>query len=417
MRNNIPDIHTIEETEHTSRSDNRALSNEITWFQMILETRMRLYFNHECDYTGINEIQPPVTSAHEGTFASFVDKYQLNFEERLIVALVLIPHIQPDVLDPFFVKNKTYDRDFTEFGGTTGEIHKGFLPTIETAVFILAGKTTESKADYLKFFSREQKLRKENIIEVGDAQKSSTLFSKTIRLSNQAIQEIFYGEFYEAEVPGNFPARELQSPMDWYDLVLPIETGKQIQEIINWLDYGDTLLNDWGMNKMIKPGFRTLFYGPPGTGKTLTATLIGKRTNRKVLGVDLSQIVSKYIGETEKNLARIFDQAEGKNWILFFDEADSLFGKRTDISSSHDRYANQDIAYLLQRIENYNGVVILASNLKNNLDLAFYRRFQSIIHFPMPTANEREQLWQKAIPPVCDLDNDISIREIGRAHV
>ncbi|WYD80880.1 MAG: ATP-binding protein [Candidatus Electrothrix gigas] len=174
-----------------------------------------------------------------------------------------------------------------------------------------------------------------------------------------------------------------------------------------------TLVNDWGMGKKIKPGFRALFYGPPGTGKTLTATLLGKQTDKEVFRINLSRVVSKYIGETEKNLSRLFDKAEHKNWILFFDEADSLFGKRTDIRDAHDKYANQEVAYLLQRIEGYNGLVILATNQRSNIDDAFVRRFQTVIHFPMPRSEERLLLWQQTFPPQVRLAEDIDWQQIA----
>ena len=136
--------------------------------------------------------------------------------------------------------------------------------------------------------------------------------------------------------------------------------------------------------------FIKIYQGPPGTGKTLSASLIGKKNNLDVYRIDISQVVSKYIGETEKNLGNIFDVAENKNWILFFDEAESLFSKRTSVSDSKDKFANQETAYLLQRVENYNGLILLATNLKPNIDLAFSRRIQSIINFPIPTVKQRE---------------------------
>ena len=148
--------------------------------------------------------------------------------------------------------------------------------------------------------------------------------------------------------------------MAWDDLVLDDLVHEQVQEINTWLEHGATLMSDWGLYRKIKPGYRSLFYGPPGTGKTLTASLLGKTSGRDVYRIDLSMVVSKYIGETEKNLSKIFDTAENKNWILFFDEADSLFGKRTATNSSNDRHANQQTAHLLQRVEDFPGVVILA---------------------------------------------------------
>ncbi len=134
----------------------------------------------------------------------------------------------------------------------------------------------------------------------------------------------------------------------------------------------------------------------PGTGKTLTASLLGKIYNLDVYRIDLSMVISKYIGETEKNLEQVFKKAENKNWILFFDEADALFGKRTNITDSHDKYANQEIAYLLTRLEDYPGLVILASNMRQNVDEAFTRRLQSVIHFQRPQPRERLLIWKNA---------------------
>ena len=168
--------------------------------------------------------------------------------------------------------------------------------------------------------------------------------------------------------------------MSWTDLVLHPATFKQLGEIKSWCQHGHRLLHEWGMSAKLRPGYRCLFYGPSGTGKTLTASLLGKDNNRPVFRIDLSMVISKYIGETEKNLSRIFDQAEQRNWILFFDEADALFGKRTDTQNAHDRYANQEVSYLLQRIETFDGIAILASNRRHNLDDAFLRRFESVIY-------------------------------------
>jgi SpoVK/Ycf46/Vps4 family AAA+-type ATPase len=158
----------------------------------------------------------------------------------------------------------------------------------------------------------------------------------------------------------------------------------------------------------LRPGYRALFHGPPGTGKTLTATLLGKATKRDVYRVDLSTVVSKYIGETEKNLANLFDQARNRDWILFFDEADALFGKRSEVKDAHDRYANIEINYLLQRIESYSGVALLATNLRHHLDEAFLRRIHLTVEFAAPKVPQRRVLWSRAFAgaPVDELDLD-----------
>ena len=170
------------------------------------------------------------------------------------------------------------------------------------------------------------------------------------------------------------------------------------------------------LGRHLKKGYRALFHGPPGTGKTLTASLLGKHYEKEVFRVDLSLVVSKYIGETEKNLSHLFAKAETKGWILFFDEADALFGKRSNVKDAHDRYANQEIAYLLQRVENYDGLVILASNLKSNIDEAFLRRFQSIVHFPMPNATERLQIWKKVCPSVFKLEEGNMLSVVAKKY-
>ncbi len=175
-------------------------------------------------------------------------------------------------------------------------------------------------------------------------------------------------------------------------------------------------MHDWGMHKKLNPGYRVLFHGPSGTGKTMTATLLGKHTGRAVFRVDLSTVVSKYIGETEKNLAKLFEKAAHKNWILFFDEADALFGERTAVNDAHDRYANQEVSYLLQRVENFNGLVILSTNYKANIDDAFLRRFNAIIKFPFPNAKERKQIWKKSLPEKAKVQKKLNLAEIASRY-
>jgi SpoVK/Ycf46/Vps4 family AAA+-type ATPase len=224
------------------------------------------------------------------------------------------------------------------------------------------------------------------------------------------------GKFSKPKLSADFPAQLISTELEWSDLVLQEKTLSEINEIEIWLKHNDTLLTDWKMHGKIKPGYRILFHGPPGTGKTMTACLLGKYTGRDVFRIDLSMVVSKYIGETEKNLSGLFDKAANKDWILFFDEADAIFGKRTNVRDAHDKYANQEVSYLLQRIESYPGLVILASNMKTNIDTSFTRRFNSIIEFENPGLTERFKLWENYIPSEITLQDSISLKEIAQKY-
>lgn len=392
-----------------------TITTELEWLSEAIQTRLKLYFDHECDHTNILEVVPPRITGGSA-YATLVNENRLSTEERLVLCLSLAPYVKPQLLDFFFVKNATYDREFTEFGGTTKPPHKGFLPTGETALFLLSGDDIEGRLNYQRFFDKDHLFATKNLITLQATNEKSPFLSGLLTLQDHVLDLLTGCRRPKNQYNHAFPAQLITTSMQWEDLVLPNHTLQEIQEILTWLEHGDTLLHQWEMHKSIKAGYRVLFYGPPGTGKTLTATLLGQTTGKEVYRIDLSKVVSKYIGETEKNLANVFDQAENKNWILFFDEADALFGKRTSVNNSHDRYANQEVSYLLQRIEDYPGVVILASNMKGNLDEAFTRRFQAMIHFPMPKIRERQRIWENSFSKHSSLQNDIDLQSIAEQY-
>jgi AAA+ superfamily predicted ATPase len=315
--------------------------------------------------------------------------------------LVIIPHLQPHLLDVFFSTNKAFGRGYTEFGGVKGTRHSGFIPTIETALFLLAGNDLVHRFRLYKLFETDHKFTAHQIIVLEQNGGDEPFYSSPISLNEEYVDLFTTGHIRKPQFSMEFPAKRLTTGMNWDDLIVDEFTAQQLDELRIWLRYGETLYKDWGMSNKLKPGYKALFHGPPGTGKTMAAALLGKLYNLDVYRVDLSMVISKYIGDTEKNLEKIFKKAENKNWILFFDEADSLFGKRTSISDSHDKYANQEISYLLQRLEDYRGLVILASNMRNNVDEAFTRRLQVVIHFKNPQANQRFQIWVNAFSKQC----------------
>jgi SpoVK/Ycf46/Vps4 family AAA+-type ATPase len=206
-------------------------------------------------------------------------------------------------------------------------------------------------------------------------------------------------------------AQRLEPRATWEDLVLPDESLRLLRQIAGQVQQRHKVYEDWGFaNKTNRGlGLSALFTGESGTGKTMAAEVIANDLHLSLYRIDLSAVVSKYIGETEKNLRQLFDAAEDGGAILFFDEADALFGKRSEVRDSHDRYANIEINYLLQRMESYRGLAILATNMKSALDTAFMRRLRFIVHFTFPGQAERKAIWQRAFPlemPKGELDHD-----------
>jgi adenylate kinase family enzyme len=206
-------------------------------------------------------------------------------------------------------------------------------------------------------------------------------------------------------------AARLDPGYRWEDLVLPDRQKELLQSISAYLRHRDRVLSEWGYERTVArtQGLKVLFAGESGTGKTMAAQVLAAELGLEIFRVDLATTVSKYIGETEKNLERIFTAADGSNAILFFDEADALFGKRSEVSSSHDRHANIEVAYLLQRMEAYPGAVILATNFKRNIDDAFIRRLDFVIDFPFPEAEDRKRIWQLVLPPEAPRADDVDL--------
>ena len=394
----------------------RALERHLAWLGEVLQARLATHFGQPGAHAQPRDIPPPGLEGDNSELAQVIRENELGWSARLVLSLALAPHVQPQLLDPLFMRNANIDRGFTEFGGWKGKAHTGFLPTGETAAFLVAGDDVQARAVVRRLFDDDHAFARKTLLHLEHDAPGEPFFSGALMLTSEALARLTTGERHKPDFSAAFPAKLLKTRLDWSDLVLGAEVRGEIETILGWIRHGHTILETWGLSRTLQPGYRSLFFGPPGTGKTLTATLIGQAAQADVYRIDLSMVVSKYIGETEKNLARVFDQAAHRNWILFFDEADALFGKRTSTSSSNDRYANQEVSYLLQRVESFPGNVILATNLKGNIDEAFARRFQSLVHFPMPDPEQRASLWTGMLRHAPRLADDVDIKALAQKY-
>jgi hypothetical protein len=396
-----------------------CIGDELEWFRAVLERRFELHAGKGAppDADPLVSLPPPDLSRARAPYAEVVRRFDMDAPERLVLALSYIPHVRPDLLDPFFIQNQSVQRRFTEFGGLTGLSHGGFLPTGETAMFLLAGDDIGARLRFRPLFDHAHYFYTHNILRLNHRNTEEPPLSSALHLTQEYLERLTTGRSYHPPYSPEFPAQRLDTLYEWDDLVLDTAARQDVEDIAAWARHRHTLLDDWQLRKRLKPGYRSIFYGPPGTGKTLTCSLLGKATGLPVYRIDLSKVVSKYIGETEKNLASLFDHAQHQDWVLFFDEADSLFGKRTESRNANDRAANQQVSYLLQRIEDYPGIVILATNLRSHLDEAFARRFQSMIHFPMPSAEQRLRLWEDNFKDKpYRLAADVDLRRLARDY-
>ncbi|PWB50750.1 MAG: hypothetical protein C3F06_11840 [Candidatus Methanoperedenaceae archaeon] len=223
-------------------------------------------------------------------------------------------------------------------------------------------------------------------------------------------EDLYHG--CKAQSKGSILARKIEPHYTWEDIVLPGDTKSQLREVAGNIKYKGVVYSDWGFDRKLSTGkgLNVLFSGPSGTGKTMAAEIVARETQLDIYKIDLSNVVSKYIGETEKNLSKIFKEAETSNAILFFDEADALFGKRSEVKDAHDRYANIEIGYLLQKMEEFEGVVILATNLSKNIDDAFLRRIQIAVEFPFPDESHRKLIWTRMFPEESPVSKDIDYK-------
>jgi hypothetical protein len=293
-------------------------------------------------------------------------------------------------------------------GWTYQELQPGVVapypsPALMSEILCMSDQDTASLYSRL---AANAPLVREGILEL----QSADVFHP-VRPSQKAKSVLFGAQVFSVPPPPG--TVNITAPGGWDDLVLPDYCMQSIREFTYWVQYHEQVVDVWGGRK--NGGPVALFTGPSGTGKTFSATVIANELGWPLFRVDLGLLVSKYIGETEKNLNALFDAASNRHLALLFDEAESLFGKRGEIKEARDRYANMEVSHLLSRIERHNGPCILTSNLGQQLDPAFARRFQAVVEFPVPDVIGRSALWEMHLPPRAPREPELDVQVLGEA--
>lgn len=399
----------------------QALQQDLEWLAQVLEERDEMFpenddetylFEHllkEVEGSLIQSNQYPdarytdlILEMHDQTAAFFDLEWEedgwlilfLQYAERIALLLTMTPYLRPELLDFFLKKSSNGDR-FVEFGEalSTSLNYHGFLPTIQTAIHILAGMNLERRAWVERIFSPDHFLIKKGVLKLGEITNDYPPSSRRLMLNEEYIDLLVRNQPYSPQYSQNFPATLLHTKKTWKDLILDEKTSILVEQAQKWVVHYDTVRQHKGVGTM--KGYRLLMSGPSGTGKTLTASLLGQAAGKPLYRIDISNIVDKYVGEATKRLRKVFDMAATHDWILFFDEGDALFGKRSSGGgSSNERYANQEVSYLLYKLEEYEGMIFLATNKGTAIDSAFERRFDSLIEFQKPNEYVRRELWQ-----------------------
>jgi AAA+ superfamily predicted ATPase len=396
----------VKKNDRTSMADLKivetniqALAGSIIWIEELM--RMRMKELEGGPRTDIEEYADKIDKTYlteKTSFYKLLDEYNNSFVEYLLVSLGFTSWFRPKSLFELAKAKPDSTELFSETGLISNKAANKYIPTLQTAIFLLAG-TNISKQAFYHGILLDHTLFKDQVLHL---RKPSAFHN----FPNDFILEIdlsYYNFLLNGKKPRydsspDFPATLLETEKEFDDLILKESTSIQLDTIMQYASNRSSLYQREGVAHKIKPGLLAMLYGPPGTGKTFTVAVMSKKLGIDAYRIDLSRVISKYIGETEKNLEKIFERLSDKNCILFFDEADALFGKRTEVSDAKDRYANQEVAYLLQRVESFPGLVILASNYKQNLDKAFKRRILVSIYLAPPDSEERLILWNNGLP-------------------
>lgn len=372
-----------------SPADTENISVALSWLALRIDHLLNRNFS---------EFLPLPLFKEDSSFQKFMEEHQLTEADRVMLCLAFASTFKPSVLAPFMLLFNDPGKK-SRFGGILHEQYGQFYPTVRTGIFILTGGDEEMMSYYISYFNGRNKLFTSNILLTAAPEECKTFLDRQIIFNDQFIPSVLRGEPPSLDGDSGFPAKRGKRTHTMKDVVLDEKTIKELQKLQR---FARNMKKLWALPESSKyrQNFIGIFSGDPGTGKSHTAEAIANELNLPVYKINFAQLVSKYIGETEKNLERVFDRFTGQPNILFFDEAESIFSKRIEVKDSNDKHSNNEQSFLLQKIEEYNGIVILATNVQNlsqYFDKAFQRRIRQIVTFSFPEHPERLRLWENAL--------------------
>ncbi len=392
------------------------LSQGIRWFQLLIDERMNELSKGEKTEGGKSKMDNIPVFDKKSPIQILLNEFGNSEVEIVLLFMSFSAWFRPATFAKLTMLQENSDARYVETGGLYKKNSSRFIPTLQTAIFLLSGKNVTLQGYYSTIIS-DHRLFREGVLHLRNTGGIDNYpFEQIPELDLGYYHYLINGKKPHMDITPDFPASLMETNKTLNDLVLKESTRAQLDIIMNYAKVKDTLFMREGVDAKINQGYLALLYGPPGTGKTFSVSVISKELGIEAYRVDLSRVISKYIGETEKNLEKIFTRFEDKNCILMFDEADALFGKRTEVKDAKDRFANQEVAYLLQRVETFPGLVILASNYNQNLDSAFKRRILSSVYFAQPDSEEREILWRNAVPEYYSFESENSPAILAEKH-
>ncbi len=401
-------------------NEKSVLAAEQSWLKACIAFRIAIFKKEISADTDIFILNPPpIIENNTDEYASLIKKHNFNNEERLLLALAMCNHFDPRTLNGFMETPQLQMVSRV----LKSENALSISPTAETFFFLVAGENSGAYLSFHKYFSTDHPFYHDSILDLSDSPAGISKFDGALNVPVSYRELLLYNKYQPPRFSSEFPAHLLSTKLDWTDLVLQPTTQNALNEMKNRLVH-EADVRAWKtatgkLGDHMRPGMRVLLYGASGQGKTFTTALLGKLLNREVYRIDLSAIISKYVGETSKNLRNLFDTAERKDWIIFIDEGDALLGMRADLSSSQSSTAqsnNHDVAYILQRIETFDGIIIVATNLANNIDAAFERRFEGRILYQALNAENQWKVWNNVWPVKLKMEEGAKIDALLAEH-